>query len=139
MSSNPFLANATHVGWINDPSTRGTHQVIIGCLFTILVCAWSVLYLNVPAPGDGFGTNDLRKLKWMMITVLLPEFILTASWVERLAAQKLMASLRVLEELKELEGILEPSEKTSDPSTTPPLLWTVEKPSPGWIAALLYD
>ncbi|MCJ1247027.1 hypothetical protein MMC30_004238 [Trapelia coarctata] len=53
--------------------------------------------------------------------MLLPEFILTASWVERLAAQERMASLRGLEELKELEGILEP----------------IQKESPGWIAALL--
>ena len=126
-----MVANATHVGWVKDPDTRGTLQIITSCLFTIIACTWSVLYVNLPAPEEGFWTRALRKLKWAMNTIFWPERVLIANWVERLNAEQLMISLRAKEERGELEGIPEPSGENSSLDTIPPSLWTVRKASPG--------
>lgn len=63
------------VGWVSNPKRRGTLTIIIECLTTIFACTWTVLHLNVPAITDSTKTRVLRKVKWMAITVLFPEFI----------------------------------------------------------------
>ncbi|KAI1115588.1 hypothetical protein F5Y14DRAFT_410397 [Nemania sp. NC0429] len=63
------------VGWQAGPSERGTFALINGCLLTIFACTWTVLHLNLPGIRDSAMTKVRRKVKWMAITILLPEFI----------------------------------------------------------------
>ncbi|KAK3953871.1 hypothetical protein QBC32DRAFT_337730 [Pseudoneurospora amorphoporcata] len=63
------------VGWVGNPRQRGTLMLLIECLTTIFACTWTVLHLNLPAPDDSTKTRVLRKIKWMAITILFPEFI----------------------------------------------------------------
>ncbi|EGO58443.1 hypothetical protein NEUTE1DRAFT_122623 [Neurospora tetrasperma FGSC 2508] len=63
------------VGWVNNPSQRGTLMLLLECLTTIFACTWTVLHLNFPIPADSKWTRFLRKVKWMFITILFPEFI----------------------------------------------------------------
>ncbi|KUJ17152.1 uncharacterized protein LY89DRAFT_569766, partial [Mollisia scopiformis] len=63
------------VGWEPGPTRRGTLTLVWSCLATIITCTWSILHLNVPARGDSAWTKRLRKLKWMCVTILFPEFI----------------------------------------------------------------
>ena len=80
------------VGWTAGPTQRGTLMLVYGCLSTIFVSTWTVLHLNVPHPDDGVGTRTLRKMKWMAITILFPEFIFSKAVCElRLAVADLYA------------------------------------------------
>lgn len=80
------------VGWTAGPTQRGTVMLVYGCLSTIFASTWTVLHLNVPHPNDGVWTRTLRKIKWMAITILFPEFIFSkAVWELRLAVANLYA------------------------------------------------
>lgn len=63
------------VGWVAEPRTRGTMGLLYSCLFTMFICTWSALHMNVPADTDSRATIVLRKLKWMAVGILAPEYI----------------------------------------------------------------
>ncbi|KAI1145625.1 hypothetical protein F4825DRAFT_443416 [Nemania diffusa] len=69
-------ATTTLVGWQDSPSRRGTLGIVENCLVTIFACTWSIQHLNVPGKDDTHTTKFLRTLKWMLISILLPELIL---------------------------------------------------------------
>ncbi|KAH6708721.1 hypothetical protein BKA61DRAFT_557532 [Leptodontidium sp. MPI-SDFR-AT-0119] len=85
------------VGWQAGPTERGTLTLVYSCLITVFACTWTVLHLNVPGLYDGPWTKALRKAKWMAITVLFPEFILS----------KAICDLRLaLNDLREFDMVL---------------------------------
>ncbi|GAM36336.1 hypothetical protein TCE0_018f05346 [Talaromyces pinophilus] len=67
---------ADSVGWQSNPNRRGTMAIIQSSIFTILACTWSIQHLNVPSQNDGFWTKLLRRCKWTLLTILLPEFLM---------------------------------------------------------------
>ncbi|KAL3294446.1 Major facilitator superfamily domain general substrate transporter protein [Colletotrichum asianum] len=82
------------VGWTAGPETRGTLTLVWSCVITIFACTWTVLHLNVPGRTEGAMAITLRKMKWMAINVLFPEFIFA----------KAVCDLRLaLEELREFD------------------------------------
>ncbi|KAI0185454.1 hypothetical protein EV127DRAFT_441513 [Xylaria flabelliformis] len=68
------MSNST-VGWQAGSEGRDTLSLVYSCLITIFTCTWTVLHLNVPGLYDKWWEIALRKAKWMVITILLPEFI----------------------------------------------------------------
>lgn len=74
------------VGWQNSSSRRGTFDIVKSCVATIVACTWSIQHLNVPGPKDGAFTKLLRDFKWMVITILLPEFIMAHAFFELIMA-----------------------------------------------------
>ncbi|KFZ19144.1 hypothetical protein V502_03814 [Pseudogymnoascus sp. VKM F-4520 (FW-2644)] len=75
------------VNFVASPPTRGTLDILWSSLFTIFACTWSVLHLNVPEQRDDRDPGrwgDLKwgmkaiwlKTKWMLTTVIAPEFLL---------------------------------------------------------------
>ncbi|KAK0671109.1 hypothetical protein QBC41DRAFT_316401 [Cercophora samala] len=82
------------VGWQPNPNRRGTFDIIQSCAITIFACTWTVQHLNVPGHNDGAFKKLLRTCKWMVINVLLPEFILAHAIVEFMMALHTMAEMR---------------------------------------------
>lgn len=65
-------------GWIYQPNGRGTVDIVWSCTFTIFLCTWTVLCLNVPAKEETtWGAIFVRRLRWMIIAIAGPEFVLT--------------------------------------------------------------
>ena len=64
-------------GWVQQPNFRGTWEILWVNLLTIFICTYSLLCLNVPAPKDQRWHKLGRRLKWICIAVLGPEFVLT--------------------------------------------------------------
>lgn len=62
-------------GWVQQPNGRGTFDILWGSLFTIFLCTWTSLHLNVPALGERYMQRWFRKLKWMMQAIMAPELI----------------------------------------------------------------
>ncbi|KAJ5701287.1 hypothetical protein N7488_008835 [Penicillium malachiteum] len=80
-----------NVGWQNSPGRRGTWQIATACATTIFACTYSIQHLNVPLREDGTAKKLLRKCKWMVFTVLFPEFILGHALLEfALAVQSVL-------------------------------------------------
>jgi hypothetical protein len=95
------------VGWSAGPDSRGTLNIIWSSLATIFACTWRILHLNIPGFRDGPWTIKLRKVKWMAMTVLFPEFVF----------------VRAIEELKmALDDLLTTKEKEAKISSHRPEL-----------------
>lgn len=98
------------LGWETGPDTRGTLNLVWTCATTIFACTWAVLHLNVPGIIEKRGQRLTCKIKWMMINVLFPEFILS----------KAICDLRLaLTELLDFHKIL---------SQRSPIAWTIPGP-----------
>lgn len=69
--------NNTTVGWIPDPNGRGTAGLLWSCLSTLFICLWASLHLNIPGPYDTRSVRFWRKAKWMAITAIVPELVVT--------------------------------------------------------------
>ena len=61
---------------MSQPNTRGTLDIIWSCLITIFLCSWTVLCLNVPASSDSRLVVFGRRLRWMVMAIVGPEFVL---------------------------------------------------------------
>jgi hypothetical protein len=68
-------ASSERLGWTSAPNFRGTTDIIWSSLCTIFLCVWTVLHLNVPTSGTPRWKTNLRKIKWMGIGALGPEFV----------------------------------------------------------------
>jgi hypothetical protein len=91
--------SAKPVAFVYSPNVRGTLDILWSSLFTLFICTWTVQHLNIPrqrtnSPRSmseklGWSINSiLPKLKWMAITILIPEFLVGRSVVEWMAARK---------------------------------------------------
>ena len=95
---------STHVSYVLSPNIRSTLDILWGCLATIIACTYTVLHLNVPEQrrdrdpgfrGDfKWGARRLyRSVKWAVITILGPEFILAKSWADYVSARRQLKKL----------------------------------------------
>ena len=69
-----FAASTRVKQWVSQPNYRGTFDIIWVSLVTIFISTYSMLCLNVPAPGDSIAKRVTRRLLWMAIGILGPEF-----------------------------------------------------------------
>jgi hypothetical protein len=67
-------------GWVPEPQTRGTWSLLYSCTFTIGLCVWTAIHLNIPANEDGPWLAYWRRCKWVLIALLLPELVLFTAW-----------------------------------------------------------
>ena len=70
------------VKWQSDDDNRDALGIIWTCLSVIVTCTWTILHLNIPGLEDGFWTNAFRKIKWMGVTIFLPDFVLAHGVIE---------------------------------------------------------
>ena len=103
---NPILdstgSEAGNVGWFDGPSGRGTSSLVSSCASTIFASTWTVLHLNLPSPDDGSLTCLLRKVKWMVINILFPEFVFSKAVCElRLALRDHLNMAREMDRVAE--------------------------------------
>ena len=85
------------VGWQIDASNRGTLDIILSSIFTILACTWSVQHLNVPGPND--NKARWRRISWTFITIFFPELLLAHAVIEFLMA------LESMEDMEKCAGV----------------------------------
>src|SRR5277367_1176358 len=85
------------VGWTQSPNRRGTINLLWSCLFTVFLCTWTVLCLNVPARDDGFWVQIRRKARWSLIAVFGPEFLVSFAIGQWTSARRSVAAFRELD------------------------------------------
>ena len=61
-------------GWTSSPDERGTLDIIWTCIFTMFLCSWSVICMNVPGPDDTTLDVFMRKFWNTCLCLLGPEF-----------------------------------------------------------------
>jgi hypothetical protein len=109
-----FIPNCTSpqigTNFVAAPNTRGTLSILWNCLSIIILCTWNIQHLNIPSRrpySDPSGNKHgwLRRLwwgivdtatvlRWMALTIIMPEYIMGRALSERLAAVSSLMSLR---------------------------------------------
>ncbi|TFK81164.1 hypothetical protein K466DRAFT_532156 [Polyporus arcularius HHB13444] len=72
----PPTANAT-VTWQPAPSYRSTSNILISCLYTLFICVWSALHVDIPTPGTKWWQwrRHRSKLGWVFVGLFCPELL----------------------------------------------------------------
>jgi len=93
------------VGWQDSPPRRGTIDILKSCVITIVACTWSIQHLNVPSKKDhdSIFRSLARRASWMLITILLPEFIMTHAVFEFMMAWQTFRSME-----EKIDAIIDP-------------------------------
>lgn len=100
------------VAFVGSPHIRGTLQIVWSCVLVLLTCTWSILHLNIPPqstvrPGSWAHTRRglLRvwtKIKWMMFTLLAPEYALGKAWSDRRSVKCIEKRFETLSQLDDV-------------------------------------
>ncbi|KAK4031367.1 hypothetical protein C8A01DRAFT_21397 [Parachaetomium inaequale] len=61
--------------WHAEPTIRGTFSILSTCLFTLSICTWTAVHLNVPGHGKAGTPHVWRKVKWVAIGMMAPEAV----------------------------------------------------------------
>ena len=85
-------------GWISQPDGRGTIDILQSCSLTIFLCAWSVLFLNIPAERESRWDFLKSKVRWMAFAIVFPE-VLTG-----IAAEQWRSACQSVEDFTSLQN-----------------------------------
>lgn len=129
-------------GWVGQPNGRGTFDILWSCLFTIFLCTWVSLHLNVPAMHETYRHQFSRKLRWMLQAIMAPEFVLAFANGQKVEANKSVEEFKKLD----LPGqehpkwtvrhgfyanmggfVLQPPDWTVFPINSTQLLWLIQR------------
>lgn len=72
------------------PQGRGTLGIIFSCLFTLIICIWTVIHGDVIEDGTPFS-RLLTKVQWMLYAFLAPESVAISSYQQWNSARALHA------------------------------------------------
>lgn len=61
-----------HAGWMSEPKGRGTLGIVFPCLFTIGLCVWSAIHIDIIPQPTAFRVA-LCQFKWLIIAVGSPD------------------------------------------------------------------
>ena len=80
--------------WVPEPQTRGTWGILYSCLFTLSLCVWSAIHLNIPPRGESWFWQWTRKTKWVLIAIFAPEVVLYSAWQQHFLARRFSRALQ---------------------------------------------
>ncbi|KAK3398425.1 hypothetical protein B0T20DRAFT_208195 [Sordaria brevicollis] len=80
--------------WVSSPKVRGTGDIIISCLVTLIACAYTAIHPTVPPEGSGERSFMGIKAALVFVAVLGPEAVFALAFQEYLDARRLYKSLK---------------------------------------------
>jgi hypothetical protein len=72
---------------VKGANLRGTLDLKISCLDIILLCGWTAVHPNVPAPLESKIKEIGKKTLWMIMDAISPEFVLVRALEQFTAAR----------------------------------------------------
>jgi hypothetical protein len=80
--------------WVGDPSGRGTWSLLSSCTITLGICVWNSIHLNLPPQGERSWVRWARKVKWLLVAVLAPEFVVFMAFQQWMVASDFLNKLK---------------------------------------------
>ena len=80
--------------FVSGSNVRSTLDILWSSLLAIFLCTWTAQHLNLPSQEDEEGFFKLlwysiwRKLKWMLVAIVMPEFMLGKALGDAVAAYR---------------------------------------------------
>ncbi|MCJ1320453.1 hypothetical protein MMC15_005792 [Xylographa vitiligo] len=98
------VARSEGLNYIPSYQNRGTLDILWSCLFTLIACTWTIQHLNIPEQRghrDPGWRGDLKwclkdswtNLKWMIGTMIAPEYILGKALGDLMRARRSKLSM----------------------------------------------
>ena len=81
-------------GWVDQPDSRGTFDIITTCVSGILICLWVMLYLNIPYPNEPWWRIIMRKLEFLGVAIVVPELVACMAGGQWAAASRSVTAMR---------------------------------------------
>ncbi|KAK5659961.1 hypothetical protein OQA88_13426 [Cercophora sp. LCS_1] len=108
-----FSIPPSSVNYVSFPSTRGTLDVLWGSLFTILICAWSVQYPNLPEQSGKRSRGRPGNISWvlkrlcnslclLLVAIITPEAIIATAVCDALVTK---ADFKKLQQFKDQDEV----------------------------------
>jgi len=66
--------------WHPSPTTRGTWDIYLSCGLLIILCIWTAIHMNPPAPGEHWTWQTCRKIGYAYLAFVIPELVAVNSW-----------------------------------------------------------
>ncbi|KAK5988416.1 hypothetical protein PT974_12570 [Cladobotryum mycophilum] len=82
-------ANSTVVGFVQEPDGRGTLSLLFSCIFTLTLCVWSAVHLNLPKHDESQMGHTYQYFKWSILGIFGPELVIWAAWRQYISARAL--------------------------------------------------
>lgn len=82
------------VAWHSAPNERGTWDLIVSCVLTLMICVYSALHFNVPIQQSKLRDRNIRRLRWVLLGILAPEVVISSAFAQYLTARWLMNEIR---------------------------------------------
>lgn len=87
MSANPSIIGTNLTAYSNDllgfvpePTGRGTFGIIWSCIAVLFLNTWTVLHINVPPADRSKWRCYLHKMKWLLIIAIVPDGIVATAF-----------------------------------------------------------
>ncbi|KIV77224.1 hypothetical protein PV11_09039 [Exophiala sideris] len=100
-------------GWVPDPDGRGTWQLLYSCIFTLFICVYSAIHINIPRRGEPKNAQFWRKVKWAFIATFAPELVLYSAWKQYYMASCICRDLYEIQLLQAGLPIVRPKLRTT--------------------------
>jgi hypothetical protein len=91
-------------GWVSQPPTRGTFQLLVSCIVTLFLCVWTSLHLNIPSKNKSTISRLSLKFKWALLAVFAPEWVVYTAWRQWAAARSLCQNVNSIISEKESDS-----------------------------------
>ncbi|KAL9012853.1 MAG: hypothetical protein Q9173_002404 [Seirophora scorigena] len=93
--------NSTEVsGWVNDPDGRGTFTILSSCTFTLSLCVYTSIHLNVRPYKQTELRAWIETTKWVFFGILAPELMVFVAWRQYMSARALDRTVKLLQDRK---------------------------------------
>jgi hypothetical protein len=106
-----LLRNESEIApsWMPNPKGRGTLDILWSCLFTLSLCVYTAIHLNVPPPGSGRIGFLWQKTKWVVVGILAPELVVYTAFKQLQLAKDIRDRLNEMKEKKGNDVCIESS------------------------------
>ncbi|KAI9754390.1 MAG: hypothetical protein M4579_004728 [Chaenotheca gracillima] len=88
-----FINTNIVYGWIDTPNSRGTWDILANCVFTLGLCVFTAIHLNVGPEGQTESQFWVHKCKWVLIAIFAPELVLYTAGKQWFSATRLCKKL----------------------------------------------
>ncbi|KZP33981.1 hypothetical protein FIBSPDRAFT_720262 [Athelia psychrophila] len=85
VTSSPTSSSSTSDVCDNLDNCRGLVSIITSCLATIFACVWAAVHPNLPGPKQTWMSRQFESFKIIVVTLLVPEWVL--AWGMRQSLQ----------------------------------------------------